>query len=299
MKKETVRIIILISLTVFFVMIYTVVDAAYKRPEVKFGYWVSTKEEEECRNFVILGTDKDEVRTDLILFCQYRENDHKLAVLQIPRDTRVETERFDKKINSAYGSKGGIEQVKTEVASLTGIYPDNYIVLNFKGFCELVDGIGGIEFNVPMRMYYTDPVQDLVIDLQPGMQHLNGKQAEMFMRFRKNNNGTGYAEGDVGRLKAQKNFYNAVIHQILSVKSIGNIGDIMNAVGGNLKTDFTIYDLMSHIDDLNKVNTDSVNILMLPGNGEYISENGQDISYFICDREKTSAIMREYFKYTN
>ena len=73
----------------------------------------------------------------------------------------------------------------------------------------------------------------------------------------------------------------------------------MNAVGSNLKTDFTIYDLMSHIDDLNKVGADSVNVFMLPGDGEYISENGQDISYFICDREKTSALMGEYFKYTN
>ena len=72
--------------------------------------------------------------------------------------------------------------------------------MDFEGFRDLIDAIGGVEFDVPTRMYYTDPKQNLEIDLYPGKQLLDGKKAEMFMRFRQNNDGTGYAEGDIGRM---------------------------------------------------------------------------------------------------
>lgn len=292
------RIIVIVSLIVFFIVLYTVVGVAYDKDEVTFGYWVNMTPEDEYINFVILGTDKGETRTDLILLCSFSESENTLDIVQIPRDTRVETDRADKKINSAYGSRGGIEEIKAEVEQITGVYPDKYVVLNFDGFRQLIDAIGGVEFNVPFRMYYTDPVQDLVIDLYPGKQVLNGEKAEMFMRFRQNNDGTGYVEGDIGRLKAQKNFYKATVKQILSLNGLINLGEIMNTVGNNLKTDFTLSDLLSHIDNLRRLGPDSINIVMLPGRSGYINENGNNISYYIRDEKETEKLIREYFKFT-
>ena len=296
MKKIAGRIAVLVGVIVFFVVLYTVVDATVSNTDVKFGYWVNKDTEDEYKNFVVLGTDFDETRTDLILFCQYSVSDNSLNVIQIPRDTRILTDRSNKKINSVYGRRNGIKYVKQEVESIVGIYPDNHIVLNFKGFKELVDALGGVEFNVPMRMYYTDPAQNLTIDLKPGKQVLNGEKAEMFMRFRQNNNGTGYADGDIGRLRAQRDFYRATVDKIVGFDGIVNIKSLMEVVGDNLKTDFTISDLFEHIDALRNIDPDAVNVYMLPGKGEYITENEGLVSYYIYDKEKTNDILNKYFK---
>lgn len=293
MKKYRVRIIVITLLIVGFIMIYTVVDAAFGNPKIQFGYWVNLNTKDDVKNFIVLGTDSDETRTDLILFCQYQEKDNLLNVIQIPRDTKIETLRSDKKINSAYGT-GDLSIVKNEIETITGIYPDNYIVVNFKGFRELVDAVGGVEFDVPIRMYYTDPVQNLSIDLMPGEQTLNGKKAEMFMRFRKNNDGSGYAEGDIGRLKAHKTFYKAVAEKVLSLDGVINISEIMSSVGNNLKTDFTLSDLFEHMDDFKNIDISKVNIVMLPGSATYID----GVSYYIADAEQTEKLTNEYFKYT-
>ncbi len=293
MRKRLYKISVIIGVIIIFIALYTAVDVAFGEDKIQFGYWVNADNKDNYRNFIILGTDKDEIRTDLILFCRFSLNEGRLNVLQIPRDTKIDTDRADKKINSAYGS-GGIPAVVDAVESLTGIYPDNYVVLNFKGFRKLIDQIGGVEYNVPITMKYTDPVQNLVIDLKSGLQNLNGKEAEMFMRFRKNDDGSGYAEGDIGRLKAHQSFYGAVIDKILSLEGLVNIGGVMKAVGDNLKTDFTLSDLLNHIDDLKKLNRDSVNVMLLPGKSEYIN----NISYYIADSDKTEEITQRYFKIT-
>ncbi len=294
MKNYLYRIAVLAGLIVVFVTLFIVVDAAMGDEEIQFGYWVNLSDNEDCRNFVILGTDKEGSRTDLILFCQYSPKTGMLNALQIPRDTKIDTNRADKKINSVYGAKG-ISEVKNAVEKITGIYPDNYVVLNLKGFRQMVDALGGIEYNVPIRMKYTDPVQKLKIDLMPGQQTLSGKEAEMFMRFRKNDDGSGYAEGDIGRLKAHKGFYQAVIDKALSLDGLINMGSVMKTVGDNLKTDFTLSDLFENIDGLKKLNRNSVNVMLLPGNAEYIN----NISYYIADGSKTKELTQKYFKNYN
>ncbi len=294
MKNYKKRLFVILSLIFVFIFLYTVISFGENTEHVQFGYWVNTKGE-NCRNFLILGTDKGEKRTDLILLCQYNEADNTLNVMQIPRDTKVENNRNDKKINSAYGSKYGIKTVKSEVESITGIYPDNYFAVNFKGFRKLIDAIGGVEFNVPIDMKYTDPEQGLNIDISKGYQTLNGEKAEMFMRFRQNNNGSGYAEGDIGRLKAHKSFYQATIDKLLSFEGVFNIAEIIDAANDNVKTDFTFADLFKYMDDIKKLNENSVKIFMLPGKGEYISQNGMKISYYIPDTNELKKLKDKYF----
>lgn len=293
MKKFSGRIVVLFSLIILFSVTYIIADE-YKSRELYYGYWEDTTKSDDV-NFLVLGTDKDETRTDLILLCHYNAEKNSISALQIPRDTRIETSRKDKKINSSYGSKKGIKSVKKDIGKLTGIYPEKHIILNFEGFRKLIDAIGGVEYDVPVNMKYDDPAQNLSIDLKKGMQILDGEKAEMLMRFRKNNDGSGYVDGDIGRLKVQKNFYKAVIRRILSFNGIMNVGNIADAVGGNFKTDFTIRDFISHIDDFKKMNGNSINVFMLPGNSKYIEENGTKISYYITDNNKLNELTNLYF----
>lgn len=249
------------------------------------------KKGDNTENFVVAGVDEEGYRTDLILFCHFDPSDNSLTALQIPRDTKVDTKRNDKKINSAYGSPGKTETMFDEIEDVIGIRPEDYVIVGFKGFRELIDAIGGVEVDVPFRMYYTDPAQNLVIDLRQGKQLLDGKHAEMFMRFRYNNDGTGYKNGDIDRIAAQRQFYNSALNKLLSGGTILKAPKILGIINSNVSTSFTAEEIVKYIGRIPKLSTDKINIITLPGEGRYEG----NISYFFHDKEKTKELIETYF----
>ncbi len=288
--KSPLRLIaaILILLMVIYVGYMAVISIVTGEP-IQFGFWSQTTKNgaKGVEDFVVVGTDKQGFLTDLILMCRYNSVDNSATMLQIPRDTKVENKRRDKKINSAYGSAGGIEALYDEIESVLGIRPQKYVVVSLKGFRELIDAIGGVQFNVPMRMYYADPYQDLVIDLQAGEQLLDGRHAEMFMRFR-----SGYKNGDVERNSVQKDFYNAVFNKLMSGETVLKAPKILGIVNKNIKTDFTGNDIVKYMGKIPKLKMENINILSLPGEGGYEGTT----SYFLHDEEKTEELVNQYFK---
>lgn len=269
-----------------------VVVAYYTAQPFSYGF-CSDEKTKIVQNFVVAGVDEDGTRTDLILLCQCNLSDNSLNILQIPRDTKVENVRYDKKINSAFGTHGKTKTLSDEIFGLTGLQVERHVIVNFEGFRNLIDAIGGVEADVPMRMYYTDPEQNLRIDLFPGKQILDGRKAEMFMRFRQNNDGTGYAEGDIGRIKAQKNFYKAVINKLLSIENILDAPKILSIVKNNVNTDFSSKEIMKYLERIPKFTSDAINFYSLPGEGGY-DEYG--VSYFFHDVEKTRLLIEKNFE---
>ena len=195
----------------------------------------------DVRNIVVAGVDEGGYRTDLILLCHIDRTKNELNILQIPRDTKIDNKRNDKKINSAFFS--GFECMSKEISKVTGILPEGYIMVSFDGFNEIIDALGGVTVDVPVRMNYSDPVQNLTIDLQPGKQHLDGEHAQMFMRFRKNNDGSGYTNGDIDRINTQKLLYSAVINKIKSplviIRAPFLLGALKRHTTTNLEGEFT------------------------------------------------------------
>lgn len=253
----------------------------------------SSIKKDRIQDILVAGTDVDGYRTDLIMLCRYNMTDNSVTALQIPRDTRIESDtRTDKKINSAYSTSKKEQALYDEVEQLTGIRPEKYVVVSLKAFRELIDAIGGVEVKVPMRMYYTDPFQNLTIDLYPGQQVLSGRQAEMFMRFRYNNDGTGYPNGDIDRVAAQKGFYEAAIKKLLSGETILKVPRILGIITDNVKTDFTGEDIMKYIGKIPSFRMENIKILTLPGEGAY-GEDG--VSYFFHDEKETELLIEEYF----
>jgi len=248
------------------------------------------EEKEKVLNVLLLGVDKEGYRTDVIILAQYNYHTQQVKMLQIPRDTKVETTRSDKKINSAYGF-GKEKELFKDVHKLLGIDVDKYFLVNIKGFRALIDEIGGVKMNVPINMYYTDPVQDLYINLKKGEQILDGKKAEMFVRFRQNNDGTGYPDGDIGRIKAQQEFINNAIDQAFSLKNIFKVPKLVAIILENVKTNFSVSELLECINELLKVERSNIHIMSLPGEGRYM--NG--VSYFICDKGETEKLIQQYF----
>ena len=149
-----------------------------------------------------------------------------------------------------------------------------------------MDILGGVEINVPMRMKYDDPEQDLHIDLYPGLQVLDGDKAEQFCRFRK-----GYVDQDYERSMAQQQFLKALIEQKLKPEYFFKIGSIFQEISANLDTNVGIGDIASFLPFIKSINNGNTNMYYMPGEDKVID----GVWYFLPDQEKTDALIREKF----
>jgi len=240
-------------------------------------------------NFLVAGVDQFSL-ADLIIVAQYNFETGEFNALQIPRDTRVETARWDKKINSAM-SLGGIDELKSDVRQITGLEIDRYVVIGFEGFRNIIDAIGGVEIDVPIRMFYTDPYQNLTIDLQRGVQMLNGRQAEGFMRFRMNNDGSGYPDGDLGRVRAQEQFFIATLDRLISLQGILRLPQIAGIVQQSVRTDVSGDEIIRYLTIALGAEFEDFNIMQLPGTTGYVG----GVSYFLQDTAETQWLIDQYF----
>jgi len=251
---------------------------------------------EECFTCLFMGVNGH--LTDFLMLGQYNPNTRDIALLSIPRDTNV-SNSVDGKINSLYGGKYP-EKVMKKVEEITGIEVQHYLVFDTKILRKLVDEIGGVTVDVPINMNYDDPEQGLYIHLKKGKQTLTGKQAEQLVRFRKNNDGTGYLNGDVGRVATQQMFIKTMASEVLSPKNITKIGNLISIVLNGTKTDITMDVISQYMDDAVTIKTDRIKTDTLPGEGRYgMSPYGYKLSYYYHNEEETKKLIEELFNTSN
>ena len=239
---------------------------------------------------LIAGLHPDGPLTDFIMVAKYNPKTGKVNALSIPRDTKV-VGTIDGKINSAYAKGKDIEKLKEKVKDVTSLKVDYYVILDTATVRKMVDAIGGIPMDVPINMYYDDEEQGLHINLKKGYQVFDGKKAEQFIRFRKNNDGTGYLLGDVDRVKAQHAFIRAAIDQVLKPSTLLKLPDLISLGFQSVKTDMKLTEILSYVDDVKSFNKENLRIESLPGGGDYID----NISYFLHDPVATKKLVEEMF----
>lgn len=185
------------------------------------------------------ATDEDEIRTDSMMVLVFDTENHRADLINIPRDTLVDCERTGagRKINAAYAS--GVDEMLDEVSTVIGFRPDKYVIANFDGIAEIVDVIGGVDYDVPFDMSYHDASQDLSIEFKKGYQHLDGEEVVEYLRWRHNDDGTGYDDGDIGRVTKLQDFLVTVGSAVLSPTNVLKIPAIASAVSDNVDTDLT------------------------------------------------------------
>lgn len=227
--------------------------------------------------------------TDFIMLGQYNPNTREVNLMSIPRDTKVNG-TIDGKINSAYA---GIDPMRTvnKVEEITGVDIDYYILFKTKVLRDLVDAVDGVTVTVPINMNYDDPYQNLYIHLNKGTYKLTGKQAEQFCRFRKNNDGSGYPNGDVGRVAAQQSFIKAMISRCIEPQNLLRIGTLVDIVLENTKTNITMDIASQYIDDAVAFKMDRIRIETLPGKGGYEGK----LSYFFIDKAAAKTLIDDMF----
>ena len=250
-------------------------------------------------NILIMGLDYEGGHTDTLMLVSLDNINKKIAVLSIPRDTRVIHEGQYDKLNHLYGYKGKEENTIKAVTQVTGVPIHYYVVVDFKGFRNIIDVLGGVEFDVPNikntgGMYYDDPAQDLHIALKAGKYVLNGKQAEGLVRFRK-----GYPDADIGRIKMQQEFIKALFEQKLQAKYLTKALSIYKEIAENVVTNYSIADATSHIGTFSAMGTDgALQTFSLPGYGADAYTRYGNLSCFIPETEEIKQIVDDYFKGT-
>ena len=230
---------------------------------------------------MIMGVDEregDVGRSDTLMVATLDPKKKKAALLSIPRDTRVKIKGngFDK-INAAY-AYGGYQLTQDTVENLLGVQMEHYVIINIKSFKKIIDAIGGVDINVEKRMYYEDIWDDdggLLIDLQPGMQHMDGDTAITYVRYRDE-------EGDIGRISRQQKFMQAVMDRITSPAIIPRIPAIVKEIIGSVETDLSVKQIIEFLTALKEAQRSGLQSEMLPGKPVYID----GVSYWVPDLSK-------------
>jgi len=238
------------------------------------------------QHILVLGVDErggDAGRSDTLFVVTVDSWSGTAAVLSIPRDTRVEYPdgRGYDKINHAY-AYGGVKLTKRVVEKLLGASVDDTVVINLHAFKKMVDAIGGVDMYVEKRMYYVDPYDDdggLEINLRAGQQHLDGEEAMQYVRYRDE-------EGDIGRVKRQQKFLQAVAARLTEPSVVAKLPSVMKQAKQTVNTTLSAGDMISLAPTMARAQGNGIRGAMLSGHSQMID----GISYWIPDK---SAVIRD------
>ena len=161
---------------------------------------------------------------------------------------------------------------------------DYYITTDFVGFENIIDLLGGIDLEVEKRMYYKGI--DVLIDLQPGLQHLDGDKALQYVRWRSD------SEADMGRVQRQQKFVKALLQEMIAFKNILRFPILMPEIARNIKTDLELNQAILLANKLKSIDFEQINTFTIPGRAGYI--NG--VSYVIPQEEEIRSLVNEYIK---
>lgn len=246
-------------------------------------------------NMLLMGIDSmnfeesSGVRSDTIMLFNINRDNGKISILSIPRDTRVEIAGRNnrEKINHSF-AYGGPELTVDTVSDLLGVEIDYYVVADYQMVSDYVDLLGGIEFDVPIDMSYSDPYADppLEIDLKAGKQTLDGDKALQYLRYRK-----GYKNADIGRIEAQQSFLKSLIKETAKPSILFKIPGIYKIYRSGINTDIPVSTMVLYGFSIFKYDIDNLDSETLPGS----PKNIDGISYYIHSEEKTAELIERMF----
>ena len=262
---------------------------------------VSTEAKDQLLNIALLGTDGDGFRSDVNMVASLNLTTKEVHLISVPRDTRVvmtddmiayleKNGRTVPEANGVYGQckltevhayAGEGNRSTFSVAMLEeilGIDIDYYVKVDLDAFKDIVDAVGGVEFDVQERLYYSDPAQGLYIDLYPGPQLLDGEKAEMLVRFRE-----GYAQKDLKRIEVQQEFLKAFISQVCSSdKIMSNLDSYIKIFMEKVESDMPVATALKYASYVKEIDPAAITTDTIPGEGG---------AYFDMDEEGTKELV--------
>ena len=310
-KKRQKRSILLVAALILILLgtyaaakVWVKMDSWQNKAE-KSDFVVPASEQEKIKdviNVAVFGTDEDGFRADVNMVVSFNTNTKELHMISVPRDTRVVLtddmidylEKEDEYVpnrNGVYGQckltevhayAGKDNRCAFSVAmleDLLDIQIDYYVKFDLTAFKKVVDAVGGVDFYVPMNMYWdmTDTGGPL-INLREGMQHLDGDKAEQLVRFR-----DGYAQKDLKRIEVQQEFITALIEKVCSSQTLmSKLDDLVEVVLDCTESDVTVTEALKYVKYVKDLDPAKITSDTVPGEGG---------SYFDMDEEGTKELI--------
>jgi len=250
-----------------------------------------TVAEGERTNILFLGVDarpgETRSRSDSIMVASIDPNLKKIALISIPRDTRVEIAGNPSEKICVANYIGGPKLAMDKVEDLLGENIDYYVEVNFSGFEKIVDTLGGVQINVEQRMY--KPSEG--IDLHKGEQRLNGHDALAFVRFR------GYVMGDIDRTAHQQVFLKALAREVLQPKTMAKLPQLIKAAKPYIDTNLGLTDMLKMASWAPGFDENSIVAQTLPGYfyDERDAWGNLTQSFWIADSSNNGRLLNKLF----
>ncbi len=274
------------------IFLSSVMNRMNEAAEVDPAIQTALEQEEEVKArdpfyMVIMGVDTregDQVsRSDTLIVARIDPKEKTTTLISIPRDTRVDIPgEYTTKINAAH-ALGGPALVIETVSEFTGLPISHYMEIDFNGFKEMVDALGGVQVTVPEKI--VDPkagnYDPTAYTIHPGPQTLNGAQALTFVRSR------NFPEGDLRRIENQQIFIKALVKQSLAMGNALKLPALVNALADNVSTDMSAGELLKLATAMKGMGEDGLETFSMPGTPEMIG----GVSYIIADEDAFAEIL--------
>lgn len=204
-------------------------------------------------NVLFVGLDDNE-RADTIMLIKVQEDS--IQGISIPRNTLVKDKRISDIISGQNGDQAAVDAIK-QTLSVPIHY---YAKLDLIAIKEIVDAVGGVDFDVPMNMVYDDPYQDLHINLKQGRHTLNGDGVCQLLQYRR-----GYPEGDLTRIQIGQQFMKEFIAQKLNKENIDKAPKIFKTISDNIQTNYQIGNLKRDMQIISAIKSDNISFDTVAG----------------------------------
>ncbi|MCF6093010.1 LCP family protein [Microaerobacter geothermalis] len=257
---------------------------------------------EESISLLIIGKDTrpetGSLNTDVIMVAVLNPKNKQVTLVSLPRDTKVKVPGYKgySKINGVY-AKGELERREAEKAGkpveqtgitllkktlerMLGIPIQHYVTVDFQGFMAVIDKLGGVKINVDKSMKYTDPTDGTRIDLEPGLQTLNGEQALGYVRHRLDNRGPNFYSSDFDRNRRQKEVVKAAVDKMKSFSGFASFFGVMDVAGDHIRTDLSKSQIKGIIMDFRSLDSSQIQSLETGGHWDSAS------AFTILSKEK-------------
>lgn len=243
----------------------------------------------ERMTVLVMGVDSNgrdterftSTRSDTMIVVNLDPATHKVGIVSIPRDSRVQiagNHGMDK-INSAH-AYGGADLSKQTIAENFGVPIDRFVVVDTQALKELCQLLGPVEVLVEKEMHYHDWAAHLHIDLKPGVQVLNPEQVEQYVRFRHD------PRGDIGRIERQQWFFRAAAKKLKDPQFLLRLPDLIRMAHDYVQTDLSLEDMARVATFAKDIKPEDVVTATLPGEPQMISGG----SYWIPDMEGSKVV---------
>lgn len=239
-------------------------------------------------NILFIGSDQrpgEPARADTLLLMRVDGANKTISQLSIPRDTLADIPGYgEDKINAAYAFGGPALQIEA-IEQLTGLPVHHYVELDFDGFPEIVDNLGGVDIDVPKTIdsQYPEGVQWTDVHFDAGPQHMDGETALVYVRVR-------YSDDDFQRMGRQQQFMEALQKKLTSPANLLKLPLVAPGIVDSMITDLSTNDLIRLAWVKFRTPPENNRKFTLAGYGQYIG----GVSYVVLDEQENQAIINDF-----